>query len=213
MVRGKRKADIQWELSVKIPNVGEILRCGWLAGRLLSLRESHLLQSNYRDKMILGVKQRQMPSGGVRMKKTIFAVALLFLVSGPVAVAHAELQSFLDNLNIQARADMNGFSVKLAAQFGVPLPQVQAIIKTVEHPADAFMCLQLSQMAKKQPEMVVQTYKSNKGKGWGVIAKELGIKPGSPEFHALKRGDFVFTGEPSGSTAGNGKGKGKGHKK
>jgi hypothetical protein len=68
------------------------------------------------------------------MKKTILAVALLFLVSGLAVVAHAQLESFLDNVNIQARADMNGFSVKLAAKFGVPLPQVQAIIKTVEAP-------------------------------------------------------------------------------
>jgi hypothetical protein len=182
----------------------------------LSLRQSHLLQSNYRDKMILGAKQTQMPSGGGRMKKIIFGVALLILASVLAPVAHAQLESFLDNLNIKARADMSGFSVKLATQFGVPLPQVQAIIKTVEAPADAFMCLQLGQMTNKRPETVVQTYKTNKGKGWGVIAKELGIKPGSPEFHALKRGDFVFTGEPSGGTGngkGKGKGKGKGHRK
>jgi hypothetical protein len=150
------------------------------------------------------------------MKKTIFALAFLFLVSGPAALAHAQLESFLDNLNIQARADINGFSVKLAAQFGVPLPEVQGIIKTVAAPADAFMCLQLGQMTNREPEAVVQTYKSNKGKGWGVIAKELGIKPGSPEFHALKRGDFAFTGEPVGSAGkgqGKGKGKGKGHRK
>jgi hypothetical protein len=42
-----------------------------------------------------------------------------------------------------------------------------------------------------------------------VIAKEPGIKPGSPEFHALKRGDFTFTGEPSGANSNTGKGKGK----
>jgi hypothetical protein len=111
---------------------------------------------------------------------------------------------------------MNGFGVKLSAQFGVPLPEVQAIIRTVELPADAFMCLQLSQMTNKQPERVVQTYKSNKRKGWGAIAKELGIKPGSAEFHALKRGDFTFTGERGGNTdkgQGKGKGKGKGHNK
>jgi hypothetical protein len=43
-------------------------------------------------------------------------------------------------------------------------------------------------------------------KGGGVIAKQLGIRPGSPEFHALKRGDFALTGEPA-------QGKGKGHNK
>lgn len=148
------------------------------------------------------------------MKKTVIAAALTFLIAGLAAVAHADLDGFLSSLNVQARADMNGFSVKLSAQFGVPLPQVHAIIKTVDAPADAFMCLQLGQMAKKQPETVVQTYQSNRGKGWGVIAKELGIKPGSPEFHALKRGDFAFTGKPGGSAdTGHGKGKGRGRNK
>lgn len=27
----------------------------------------------------------------------------------------------------------------------------------------------------------------NKSKGWGLTAKEMGIKPGSPEFKALKQ--------------------------
>jgi hypothetical protein len=53
------------------------------------------------------------------------------------------------------------------------------------------------------------SYQRSHGKGWGVIAKELGIKRGSPEFHALKRGAFTFTGEPSGASSDKGKGKGK----
>jgi hypothetical protein len=44
-----------------------------------------------------------------------------------------------------------------------------------------------------------------------VIAKELGIKPGSPEFHALKNGDLHFGADAeSGKGEGNGKGRGKG---
>jgi hypothetical protein len=35
---------------------------------------------------------------------------------------------------------------------------------------------------------VIEQYRSSKGKGWGVLAKSLGIKPGSKEFHALKNG-------------------------
>jgi hypothetical protein len=67
-------------------------------------------------------------------------------------------------------------------------------------------------MAHRPPETVVQTYQTHKGKGWGVIAKELGIKPGSREFHALKNGDLTF-GETPGDGPGKGKGKGKGHSK
>jgi hypothetical protein len=151
------------------------------------------------------------------MKKIVVAVAFMFLVSGFPGVAHAELDGFLQRLNVQANADMGKYSVQLSAQFGVPQAQVTAIIRKVDSPADAFMCLQLGQMARKNPETVVQVYQGNKGKGWGAIAKEMGIKPGSPEFHALKRGDFALTGQPGGSGAehghgkGQGKGKGRGH--
>jgi hypothetical protein len=150
------------------------------------------------------------------MKKILFTALILFLVSASSVLAGGGLEVFLNDLNIQARADMSGFSAKVSAQFGVPLPQVQAVIKTVDKPADAFMCFQLGEMSKKPYSTVTQVYQSNKGKGWGVIAKNLGIKPGSPEFHALKRGDFALTGKPgdsSGQGKGKGKGKGKGHNK
>lgn len=149
------------------------------------------------------------------MKRIILAALALFLLCIP-AVAGGGLDGFLSNLNVQARADMNGFAVGLGAQFGIPEVQVRTIISSVEQPADAFMCLQLSQWTQRPPTQVVQVYKANRGKGWGVIAKSLGIKPGSPEFHALKRGDLVFSGQPGGGPGpgkGKGKGKGKGHNK
>ncbi len=145
------------------------------------------------------------------MKKTRLTVFLVVIIVSIASVAHADLDSFLRSVNVQAQADMKNFSVKLSAQFGVPVLQVDAIIKRVAAPADAFMVLQLGQMANKQPEVVLQTYQRSRGKGWGELAKELGIKPGSPEFHALKRGDLSFTGEPGGGGHGKGKGKGKGH--
>ena len=145
------------------------------------------------------------------MKRIVLAVLLLTLVCGQ-AFSAGGLDGFLSNLNIQARADMNGFSARVSAQFGVPQAQVQTVISTVREPADAFMVFQLGQMAHRPPETVVQTYQTHKGKGWGVIAKELGIKPGSREFHALKNGDLVYGGGPS-EGGSKGKGKGKGHNK
>ena len=151
------------------------------------------------------------------MKKIVLAALALFLISGP-AVAGGGLDGFLQSLNIQARADLNGFSAKLSAQFGVPEVQVRTVIGTVREPADAFMCLQLGQWTQKPSEQVVRVYNAHQGKGWGVIAKSLGIKPGSAEFHALKRGDLTFSGQPAGEQGegpgkGKGKGKGKGHNK
>jgi hypothetical protein len=80
---------------------------------------------------------------------------------------------------------------------------------SVRTPGDAYMCFRVGQVASQPVEVVTKEYQANKGKGWGKIAKNLGIKPGSKEFHALKKGDI--TGDYA--DAGKGKGKGKGHDK
>ena len=149
------------------------------------------------------------------MKKGVLwavVAAIMLVLFGGQAAAEGGLQVFLDNLNVEARADMHGYAIKLSTQFGVPVPQVEAVISKVSAPADAFMCFQLGHMSGYRYERVVQTYQKNRGRGWGVIAKSLGIKPGSPEFHALKNGDFVFDGQPQ-ATTGKGQGKGGGQGK
>jgi hypothetical protein len=147
------------------------------------------------------------------MHRMRLAILLVVFVVVP-GVASASLDSFLGSVNAQARVDLPGFHATVSAQFGVPVPQVQAVLGRVATPADAFMVFQLGQMSHRPPDTVLQTYQAHKGKGWGVIAKDLGIKPGSREFHALKSGDLVYGGTAA-STPGNGKGKGngKGHKK
>lgn len=137
----------------------------------------------------------------MRFSKVV-GVLLLFMLSTPSALAGG-LESFLQNVDIQARADMNGFSAKVSAQFGVPEAQVKVVLGQVNNsPADAFMVFQLGQMANKQPDVVVRTYQTSRDRGWGVLAQQLGIRPGSPEFHALKRGDLHFG--PGGQTYGSG---------
>ena len=144
------------------------------------------------------------------MRCVSVTVACLAIVVGLAAPARADLDEFLRGLNVQARADMRGFALKVAAQFNVGEVQVQAVIRSTEAPADAFMCFQLGQMAHKQPDVVLEAIKTGKGKGWGAIAQRLGIAPGSAEFKALKQGDFALTGTPDAKA---GKAKGKGPKK
>ncbi|MDO9289117.1 MAG: hypothetical protein Q7T83_10025 [Thermodesulfovibrionales bacterium] len=142
--------------------------------------------------------------------KVAVAVMFLCLLVLPVYVEGSDLDSFIKKLNAQAEADLPGFKANLSAQFGVPVPQVDVLIKSVDRPGDAYMCLRVGQIARQPTEVVVKEYRAHKGKGWGVIAKNLGIKPGSKEFHELKRGDL---GPGSKSDDGKGKGKGKGKDK
>ena len=53
-------------------------------------------------------------------------------------------------------------------------------------PSDIYMALEVSKISEKPMQDVISSYKENNGKGWGVIAKKMGIKPGSKKFKALK---------------------------
>ncbi len=135
------------------------------------------------------------------MKKVM--VALMFvLLSMP---AQAALDELLSRLDSQARNDLKGFQGRISAQFGVSEARVQVVLSAVGRPADAFMVFQLGKFSGHPADHVLQTYQKHRGKGWGALAKELGIKPGSPEFHALKRGDFDLHGGPGGGHGGPGK--------
>jgi hypothetical protein len=152
------------------------------------------------------------------MKKlsSILILLCIILVAGFATVANAGLDDFIRRVNEQAKEDINRFASKLSSQFGLPVPKVEDVMKLVPTPADAFMILQLGQMSNKPPDMVLPVYQANRDRGWGAIAKELGIKPGSREFHALKNGDLYFTGQPAGGVQqkhGKEKNKGKGRKK
>jgi hypothetical protein len=53
-------------------------------------------------------------------------------------------------------------------------------------PAEIVLAGRIGVIVDKPVDTVISSYRSNQSKGWGEVAKDLGIKPGSPEFHALK---------------------------
>jgi len=98
-----------------------------------------------------------------------------------------DLDVTLTELNVSASVDMNGFKVDMVRAYGVLETKIDDLVVTFGMSAgDVFMTLELAKICKKPIADVAAVYKKNNGKGWGVIAKELGIKPGSAEFHALK---------------------------
>ena len=145
------------------------------------------------------------------MKKQLSFLALLGAFCLPSFAADG-LDSFLNNVNIQARGNIDGFAVKVSAQFGVSDSQVRIVLGKVSQPSDAFMIFQLGQMSRQPIDRVLSSYQAGKGRGWGALAKDLGIKPGSAEFHALKRGDLHF-GFDTESNENNSHGKGRGKNK
>ena len=141
--------------------------------------------------------------------KTVFVLMIMTLLVSSAALAGDF--DWLRDLNIQAEADPSGFRARLGARFKIGDTEIRTVLGNVREPADAYMVLRLAEMSRQPTDYVVDQYRSGSGKGWGALAKNLGIKPGSKEFHALKNGDDLQDDKNRGKEEKkNGKGKGKG---
>jgi len=145
------------------------------------------------------------------MKDSRIVARLLLAVSAlivPAAAMATGLDSFLHDIEIRAGADMGSFKADLSVTFGVSGKQVDGLFQVMSRPSDVYMCLRIGELADQPVDRVVADYQRHKGQGWGVIAQNLGIKPGSEEFHALKAGRLPQHGaKPSADKQKNGRGK------
>jgi hypothetical protein len=130
----------------------------------------------------------------MKVLKMMFVVSMVLLLVSSAAVAGDF--GWIRDFNIKAEADPSGFRASLAARFKIGNAQIEIVLNNVEKPSDAYLVLRLGEMSKQPIENVIEKYKSDKGKGWGALAKSLGIKPGSKEFHALKRGHDLYDEKP-----------------
>jgi len=142
---------------------------------------------------------------------TALALSIAMLFSVPSLAV--DLDSFLAGIDVTAQADLGRFRADLRASFEVSSGEVDELFDICDSPADVYMTLRIGQVAKVPIERVLTEYRADKARGWGAIAKSVGIKPGSPEFHALKQGRLVghlesdaSDKEPKGHGPGNKKG-------
>ena len=145
---------------------------------------------------------------------SILSLIFLLFLSTP-----AQSQDFpwIDDFNQKAAQDITAFKQKLADRFNSDLTQVEGVFKEMKTASDAYMTYKLGEMSGKPLTEVANKYSKGKAKGWGALAKSLGIKPGSKEFHALKQKEDLFHGKYTGlddqeDSKEKGKGKGKAKK-
>ena len=141
----------------------------------------------------------------MKMIKMFFMVSMALLLFSSAVVAGDF--DWIRDFDIQAEADPSGFRARLATRFKIGDAQIKIVLNNIEEPSDAYMVLRLGEMSNQPTENVIEEYKSAKGKGWGALAKSLGIKPGSEEFHALKRDHDLYDEKPKVKSKGKGKGK------
>ena len=141
----------------------------------------------------------------------IFKMLLILLVAQIAFVSSASAGDFgwMDNLNVMAEGDSSGFRLRLATRFHIGDAEVKAVIGNVGSASDAYMVFRLGELSHRPINEVVNIYQEHRKQGWGAMAKRLGIKPGSREFHALKRGHDMGGGAGNGS--GNGSRNDRGH--
>lgn len=132
--------------------------------------------------------------------KLLIITALAMLLTVPATSMAAGDFDWLKNVNLQAQADPSGFKARLGTRFQIGDAHIDAVISNVERPSDAYMIFRLGELSGKPADRILNRYRGNRHQGWGALAKSLGIKPGSSQFHALKRGDGFVGGK-----------KGKGH--
>ena len=140
------------------------------------------------------------------MLKKIFFILSIVLLLGTSAATAGDFD-WIKDFNIKAEADPDGFRARLAARFDLGDIQIETVLGNIEEPADAYVVLRLGEMSGKPLDHVVARYKSCKGKGWGSVAKSLGIKPGSKEFMALKNQDDFYHDRTKGKSGKKSKGK------
>lgn len=128
------------------------------------------------------------------MKRVTVGLVFLFAQLTFISASNASDFDWLQNLDVIAEADASGFRIQLATHFELTDTQVSAVISNVRQPSDAYMVLRLGELSQRPVNEVINVYRTHRKKGWGALAKRLGIKPGSSEFHALKRGHDMGTG-------------------
>lgn len=125
------------------------------------------------------------------MKRSAIVNLLAVICLGLPIMANAGDFDWLQELNLRARADLSDFKLTIGTRFHIGDAEVNLVLSNVDRPADSYMVLRLSELSHRPVADVLNVYKSAHGKGWGVIARRLGIKPGSTAFHALKHGHDI----------------------
>ena len=103
------------------------------------------------------------------------------------------VDTWLGDMNDYGRRYRDPFIDELVRYHGAPRDLVSdLLINRRWAPGDVYMACSIASIIGRPCRYVVEEYDRDRGQGWGVIAKRMGIKPGSAEFHRLKQG-FVPT--------------------
>jgi hypothetical protein len=101
----------------------------------------------------------------------------------------AWVDTVLADINAYGRRYPDAFADELARYRGAPRDYVATLLADPAWtPGDVYFACALAQSIGRACRYVAGEWQAHAGEGWGALARELGVKPGSAEFKALKDG-------------------------
>lgn len=98
-----------------------------------------------------------------------------------------ELDANLTIINKEGNNDFKSFKRDLSIDYNVPEPKLESMrVSLGLIPGEIYLALEIARNSPSSLDEVLKIYQKNKSQGWGNIAKQAGIKPGSAAFHQLK---------------------------
>ena len=137
------------------------------------------------------------------MRRLLPMVLVSLLFTAPVAAdeyafgfnprsGDAWIDAQLGDVNVFARGNLDGYVDEVVVSTGAPAYYVRELVVERDWaPGDAYYACLIARELGWPCTRVVDAYEREargRGRGWGVLAQELGIRPGSSAFHALKNG-------------------------
>lgn len=125
------------------------------------------------------------------MKSLILLILAIGFYSASAQVAfntgNAQMDADLNVINTRGSSDFVSFRADMRVSYNVSESKIDYMKGTLHMvPGEIYLALEISSIARISLDNVLSIYKTDKNKGWGYIAKQAGIKPGSEEFHQLK---------------------------
>jgi len=134
------------------------------------------------------------------MRRSLLALTA-FAALGLAATAGAQTISFRvstgDGWVDNRLVEVNDYGVRyrepfvdeIVTSYGAPRPYVNELLVTRHwSPGDVYYACAMAHSIGRPCAEVADRYERDRGHGWGAVAMSYGIKPGSPQFFALKRG-------------------------
>lgn len=133
------------------------------------------------------------------MRLSPLAPLLLALALAPPVLAQAPafdprtgdawIDTSLADINRYGRTYRDPFVDELVRYHAAPRELVlELLARPGWTPGDVYFACSLAAAVGRPCRYVVDEYERERAAGWGALAQRLGIAPGSPAFHRLKRG-------------------------